>query len=111
MDFTINHAYSVLYNHSGFNLCDVDEGGEVREGLSWYTCLLMLMKLCPGYWENKLEGMNVRVDEDNGRATGTRKLRNSKVQQFLRNEFQKNIGCLVSDHTFSIGGLRIWDNK
>ena len=38
--------------------------------MSGYNYLLMLMKICPRDWENKLERMNMRVDEDNGRVVG-----------------------------------------
>ena len=34
-----------------------------------------------------------------------------KVRRFSSNEFWKNIGCLVSDPTFGIGGLSIWDKE
>ena len=32
------------------------------------TYLLMLMKLWPGDWEEQLEHMNKKVDEENGRG-------------------------------------------
>ena len=34
-----------------------------------------------------------------------------KVQQFSSNEFWKNIGCLFSDPTFGLEGLRLWDKE
>ena len=30
----------------------------------------MLMKIFPGNWNNKLESMNMKVDEENGKASG-----------------------------------------
>ena len=57
-----------------------------------------------GYWDNKSERMNMRLYEDNGRDSGTGKGISRKVWRFLRNEFWKNIGCLISAPTFSIGG-------
>ena len=41
------------------NCFDEDEEGVVREGLSDYTHLLMLMKIWPGDWNNQLERMNM----------------------------------------------------
>ena len=59
-------------NYGGliFNFFNEDEGGKVREGLNEYTYLIMLTKLWTKYWDNKLERMNTRVDEENGRAVG-----------------------------------------
>ena len=45
-------------------------GGEGREGLSEYNYLLMLMYIWPGYCDNQLESMKIRVGEGNGRDMG-----------------------------------------
>ena len=34
-----------------------------------------------------------------------------KFRRFPRNGFWKNIGCLVSDPTFGIGGSRLWEKE
>ena len=34
-----------------------------------------------------------------------------KLRRFSSNEFRKNIGCLVSDPTFGLGGSRLWEKK
>ena len=60
----------------------------------------MLKNIYPRDWENKLEGTNMRVDEENGGAMGRRRIR--KVWRFLSNEYWKNIGFLILDPTFGI---------
>ena len=55
--------------------------------------------------------MNIKVDEDNGKALGMVNGRYRKVQRFSRNEFRINIGCLVSSPTFGLGGSRMWDKE
>ena len=42
----------------------------------------MLMDIWPGNWDNQFEIMKIRVDEENGRATGMGKVRIRKVQWF-----------------------------
>ena len=42
----------------------------VREVLSEYPYLLTLIKLWIGYWENKLERINMSMDEDNEKSVG-----------------------------------------
>ena len=42
----------------------------VREGLCEYPYSLILMKLRPRGWKNELKRMNMKVDEDNGKAVG-----------------------------------------
>ena len=34
-----------------------------------------------------------------------------KVRRFSSNEFWENISCLVSDPTFGLGGLRLWEKE
>ena len=53
--------------------------------------------------------MNIRVDQDNGRAMEMEKVRIIKVWWFSSNEFWSNIGCLVLDPKFGLGGLRLWE--
>ena len=67
----------------------------------------MLMSLWPGYLGNRLESMEMRLDEDNSRYTGTGKVRIRKFRRFSRNELWKNIGCLIRDPAFGLGGLRL----
>ena len=71
----------------------------------------MVMKLWTGYWDNHLERIEVRVDEDNKRALGMGKVGIRKAQRFSINEFWKNIGCLVLSYTFVIGGSILWKNE
>ena len=81
----------------------------VREGFSEYPYLLILMKIWPGDWDNQLEGMNMKVDEENSKYVTMVNGWAPKDQRFSSNEFWKNIGCLVSAPTFGLGGLRFWE--
>ena len=49
--------------------------------------LLMLMKLWPVDWEEHLDRMNKKVDEENGRGGTQENGRFWKLRRFLRNEF------------------------
>ena len=71
----------------------------------------MLINIWPRYWISQLNIMNRKVDEDNGKALNKGNVRYQKVRRFYRNEFWKNIGCLVSAPTFGLGGSRLWDNE
>ena len=53
-----------------FNFFDKDAEGVVIEGLMENSYLLMLMNLQPGDWNNQLESMNMKMDEENGKYTG-----------------------------------------
>ena len=64
----------------------------------------MLMKLWPEHWMNQLERMNIIADEDNGKAVGMVNGQAKKFWRFSSNGFWKNIGCLVSDSSFGLGG-------
>ena len=64
----------------------------------------MLVKLWNGSWKTQLKRMNQNVDEENWKALVKGNVRYQKVRQFSSNEFWKNIGCLVSDPTFVLGG-------
>ena len=90
----------------GFDLIflDKDEEGVVREGSSGFPYLLMLIELRPGDCMTQLKRMNWKVDEDNGKALNKGDVRYQKVCRFYRNEFWKNIGCLVSAPTFGLRG-------
>ena len=46
----------------------------------------------------------MRVDEENRSSVEMVKGKARKFWRFSSNEFWKNIGCLVSGYTFSIGG-------
>ena len=84
---------------------DKVEEGVVGEGLSQYLYLLMFMNLRPGHLKNQLESINIKVDKDNGKSVGMVKGRARKFWRFSRNEFWKNIGCLVSAPNFGLGGV------
>ena len=71
----------------------------------------MLIKLWPGDWIDQLKRMNQKVYEENGKMLNKGNVRYCKVHRFSSNEFWKNIGCLVSAHTFGIGGSRMWDKE
>ena len=49
----------------------------------------------------------IRVDEDNNKAKYLGKI--SKVRQFLRDYFLKNIGCIISAPIFGVGGAKLWE--
>ena len=55
--------------------------------------------------------MNIRVDEDNGKEMGIVNGTYPKALRFSRNEFWKNIVCLVSAPNFSIGGSRLCEKE
>ena len=64
----------------------------VREGLSEYTYLLILMKLCPGDCKNRLDWMSMKVDEGTGKYLGMVNGWAWKVWSFSINEFWNDIG-------------------
>ena len=47
--------------------------------------------------------MDMRVESDNGKANEI--LSTSKVWRFSNNEYWKNIGCLILDPIFGVGGV------
>ena len=51
------------------------------------------------------------MDEENRKELNKGNVRNRNVCWFFINEFWKNIGCLVSVHTFGIGGSRLWEKE
>ena len=69
----------------------------------------MLVKLWPGYREEKLGRINEKVDEDNGRGGTRDNGKFWKIQRFSRNGFWKIIGCLLSAPNFGLRGLRMWE--
>ena len=46
----------------------------------------------------------MKLDEENGKYLVPAKGRDQKVHRFSRNEFWKNIGCLISDNIFGLWG-------
>ena len=64
----------------------------VREVLSEYPYLLMSTELWPGDCTNKLERMNMNVDEENWKAVFTVNRRAQKDRRFSSNKFCKNTG-------------------
>ena len=71
----------------------------------------MLMKLWPGYWKNNLEGINMKVNEDNGKYVGMVRGWARKFWRFSGNKFWNNIGCFISDHTLGFGGFKLWEEE
>ena len=55
--------------------------------------------------------MNHKVDEENGKALNKGNVRYQMFCLFSSNEFWKNIGCLVSDPTFGLGGSMLWEKE
>ena len=55
--------------------------------------------------------MNLKVDEENGKALNKGNVQYRKFCCLLSNEFWNNIGCLVSSPTLGLGGLRLWDKE
>ena len=49
--------------------------------------------------------------EENGKQRVKDNVRYRKVRRLSRCEFWKNIGCLVSSHTFGLGGSRLWEKE
>ena len=52
----------------------------------------------------------MKADEDNGRGGTTENGKFWKLRRFSRNELWKNIGCLLSEPTFGLGGSILWEN-
>ena len=71
----------------------------------------MLIKPWNGVWKTKPKITNLKVDEENGKALGMVNRRYQKVCRLSRNEFWRNISCLVSAHSFSIVRSRLWDKE
>ena len=53
--------------------------------------------------------MNQDVDKDNKKATGKGNGRYRNFCRYSRNEFWKNIGCLISAPTSGLGGSSMWE--
>ena len=92
-----------------FNFFDRYEKGVDREGSSEYPYLIMLIKLWPGNFNNKLKRINLKVYEDNGKSLVMVNGRYQNVRRFSSNEFWRNIYFLVSAPTFGLGGSRLWE--
>ena len=78
-----------------FNLFGKDKEGLIRDRLSEYSYLLLLMNIWPRDWKNKLKRTNMKVDKENGKAAGMVNGRYQKFRWFSSNKFWKNIGCLI----------------
>ena len=90
-----------------FNLFHEDRGVCVGENVKELTYLLMLTKLCLGDLEDQIYQINKKADEENGRGGTQENGIFGKLWRFSRNEFWKNIGCFMSEPTFSLGGYRL----
>ena len=53
--------------------------------------------------------MNKKVDEEYGSGGTQENGKIWKLRRFSRNEFWKNIGCLLTAHTFGLGGSILWE--
>ena len=95
----------------GFDINSFYEDREVCVGddVKEFTCLLTIINLWPGYWENQLDQMKKKVNEKNDRWGTQDYGRFWELLQFSRKKFWKNIGCLLSAPTFGIGGSRLWE--
>ena len=83
----------------------------MREGLGEYPYLLFFMNLWPVSCKNQLKMMNMKVEKDNGKALGIVNGHYQKYRRFSSNAFWRNIGCLISDPTFGIGDLILWEKE
>ena len=88
-----------------FNLFDEKREGCVGEDVKELPYLLMIIKLWPGDWEDQLYRINKKVDEDNGRGGTQENGRFRNLWQFSRKKLWNNIGCLLSEITFGLGGV------
>ena len=89
-----------------FNFFDEYEEEDVIEGSSEFPYLLILIKLWPVDFITRLNRINQKVDEENGKVLNKGNVRYRKVCQFPSNDYWKNIGCLVSAPTFGLGGVK-----
>ena len=71
----------------------------------------MLIKLSPGNWKTQVKRMNHKVDEENGKSLVKGRVQYQNFLRFSSNEIRKNIGCLVSDPTFGLGGSMMWEKE
>ena len=79
--------------------------------MQWDVFTNVFIKLWPGDWISQLKRTNRKVDGENEKASNKGNVRYRKVCQFSSNEFWKNIGCLVSAHTFGLGGSKLWEKE
>ena len=93
-----------------FNLFDEERDGCVGDDVKLLPYLLMIMKLLNGDWEEHIDPMNKKVDKDNERRGNQDNGRFQKLRRFSRNEFWENIGCLLSEPTFGLGGSIMGQN-
>ena len=56
-----------------------------------------------------LKRVDQKADEENGKKLVKGNVRYRKVRLFSSNKFWKNIGSLVSDPTFGLGGSGLWE--
>ena len=67
----------------------------------------MLIEIWPGYWWKQSEIIKMRVDEVKKTKVKREDEENSTVFKDL---FWKNIGCIIPELTFGVGGVILQDN-
>ena len=66
----------------------------------------MLIKIWPGGWIHKLESMNMKVNDDNGKAVGMANGQARKYWQFSSNKyFGRTLIVLFQLLLYVLGGL------
>ena len=79
--------------------------------MSEYFYLLISTKIRPGDCNNKLKETNMKLNEENDKALVMVNGQYRNNWRFSSNKLWKNIGCLVSDPTFDLGGSRLWKKE
>ena len=91
-----------------FYLFHEERGGYVGNDVKYFPYLLILIKLWPRHWEDQINRMNKKVDEDNGRGDPEWNELFQKLRRFSRNGFWKKNGCILSAPTFGLRGSKLW---
>ena len=89
-----------------YSLFEEKKGGGKRKGLDGYTYLKHLIRLWPGDWEKQKEKMNEAVSMKNHVTLNGGGKR--QVKKFIRKEFWKCIGCILSAVTYGKKGRNLW---
>ena len=103
----VEHEEIVLQGFD-FDLFNEEREGCVEDHVKELPYLLIFMKLWPEDWEDQIEQMNKKVDEENGRGWTQENRQFWKLWRFSRNELWNNIGYILSATTFGLVGLILW---